>query len=749
MPQETTMSNHTIVNLSRRGFLKTATGAVAGLTLGVWLPGRAQTASPQRIAGPGMAGGEHAAVGDFAPNAFVRIGSDDGVTVICKHLEMGQGTYTGLCTLVAEELDARWEQVQPEGAPVDAERYNNLFWGQVQGTGGSTAIANAYEQMRKAGAAARAMLVGAAAERWQVPAAEITLSDGVVSHAASGRQASFGELAEAAADQPVPEAPKLKAPADFKLIGKAFLPRKDSLPKCTGVAQFTQDIRLPNMLTACIAHPPRFGATVRAYDDNAARAIPGVELVVQVPTGVAVLAQDFWSAKQGRDALKIDWDEANAFKQGSEEILADYRKLAEQPGLPAMRIGDAEQALAGAARVIDAEYRVPYLAHAAMETMDCVIAPDAAGPDGTRGVRVINGEQFQTIDQQAVAGVLGLPPARVRIEMLYAGGSFGRRANPQSDYLVEAAHIFKAAGGERPVKLIWTREDDMRAGWYRPLFLHKLRAGLDAAGRPVAWQHRIVGQSIMAGTAFEPMLVVDEVDQTSVEGAKELPYAIPNQAVDLHSPALPVPVQWWRAVGSTHTAFAVECMMDELAAAAGRDPVDFRLALMDASPRERGVLKLAAEQGDWYGEPLADGRGRGIAVHKSFGSYVAMVAEVTLDGAGGYSVDRVVIAVDCGTVVNPDVVVAQMEGGMGFGLSAALMSEITLQDGLVQQSNFHDYLVLRIDKMPSVEVHIVPSTEPSTGVGEPATPVIAPAVANALAAATGRRLYALPLRVAG
>jgi isoquinoline 1-oxidoreductase beta subunit len=471
-------------------------------------------------------------------------------------------------------------------------------------------------------------------------------------------------------------------------------------------------------------------------------------MIVQVPTGVAVLGYDFWSAKQGRDALKVDWDTSGAFRQGSDEILSSYRRLAQTAGKPVTSVGDTDQALADAATVLESEYSVPYLAHAAMETMDCVITPDAGAPGETAGVRVINGEQFQTIDQQAIAGVLGLKPEQVRIEMLYAGGSFGRRANPQSDYLVEAAQIFKAAGGDKPVKLIWTREDDTRAGYYRPLYLHKVKAGLDASGRLVAWQHRIVGQSIITGTAFEPALVVEGIDQTSVEGAKEIPYAVPNRYVDLHSPQLPVTVQWWRAVGSTHTAFAVECMMDELAAAAGQDPVDFRVALMGEHPRERDVLKLAAQQGGWYDPPLPEGRGRGIAVHKSFGSYVAQVAEVTLDGNGGFSVDRVVIAVDCGTVVNPDVVVAQMEGGMGFGLSAALLSEITLKEGAVEQSNFHDYQVLRMDKMPEVEVHIVPSTEPPTGVGEPATPVIAPAVANALAAATGKRFYQLPLRLA-
>jgi isoquinoline 1-oxidoreductase beta subunit len=689
-----------------------------------------------------MAGGADADSGDFSPNAFVRIGTDDSVTVICKHLEMGQGTYTGLPTLVAEELDASWEQVHAEAAPANAGRYNNLFWGPVQGTGGSTAIANSFEQLRKAGAAARHMLVAAAAEKWQVPASEIKVRDGVVSHAGSGRQSGFGALAEAAASQPVPEQPKLKDPSEYRLIGNARLPRKDSAAKCNGSAIFTQDVRLPNMLTAVVAHPPLFGASVRGFDDGAALAIPGVEQVVQIPSGVAVLGIDFWSAKQGRDALVIDWDDSGAFTQGSDAILADYRKLAEQPGKPARRDGDVDKALAEASTVVEAEYSVPYLAHAAMEPLDCVMERTADG-----GVRVINGEQFQTIDQQAVARVLGIAPELVQIEMLYAGGSFGRRANPGSDYLIETAHILKASGGKQPVKLAWTREDDMRAGWYRPLYLHRLKAGLDADGKPIAWQQRIVGQSIIAGTAFEQALIVDEVDQTSVEGAANLPYAIPHLSCELHSPTLPVPVQWWRSVGSTHTAFAAECMIDELAERAGQDPVAFRMALLQGHPRHQGVLKLAADKAGW-GTPMPAGRGRGVAVHESFKSYVAQVSEVTLDGKGGFSVDRVVIAVDCGIAINPDVIVAQMEGGMGFGLSAALLSEITLKDGAVQQSNFQDYLVLRMDRMPRVEVHIVPSAEAPTGVGEPATPVIAPAIANALFMASGQRLRTLPLKLA-
>ena len=728
-----------IENLSRRAFLKAGLTAGAGLTLGVYLP---TLAAQEHPAGPGIAGGAERAPTVFEPNAFVRIGTDDSVTVIVKHLEMGQGTYTGLPTLVAEELDARWDQIRAEGAPADAKRYNNLFWGPAQGTGGSTAMANSWEQLRKAGAAARQMLVAAAAELWQVPAGEIQVRDGVLSHL-SGRRASFGELAEAAARQPVPAEVSLRDPSQFRLIGNPGLRRKDGAGKLDGSALFTQDLRLPGMLTALVAHPPRFGARVQSFDPAAAKAVPGVERVVGIPSGVAVLGRDFWSAKLGRDALagSIVWDESEAFRLGSDGILAQYQALAAQPGTLARRDGDAETALAGAARIIEAEFSVPYLAHAAMEPIDCVIAPDGDG------VRVINAEQFQTADQAAVARTLGLEPGKVHIDMLYAGGSFGRRANPHSDFVIEAAEVFKAVGGKTPVKLQWTREDDTRGGWYRPLFLHRLRAAIGGDGQPLAWHHRIVGQSIVAGTAFEKALVKDGVDQTSVEGASNLPYAIPNIQTELHSPKLGVPVQWWRSVGSTHTAFAVECMIDELAALAGQDPVAYRMGLLAGHPRHQGVLRLAAEKAGW-GTPLPARRGRGVAVHESFNSYVAQVAEVTVRKGGQIRVDRVVIAVDCGIAVNPDVVKAQMEGGMGFGLSAALLSELTLKDGQVQQSNFHDYQVLRMDRMPQVEVYIVPSAEPPTGVGEPATPVIAPAVANAIFAATGQRLRRLPLKLA-
>jgi isoquinoline 1-oxidoreductase subunit beta len=733
---EPTMADIKIVNESRRSFLK----AGAGFTLGVVAGGALAQA-----AGPGKAGGVAVSGATLAPNAFVRIGTDSSVTVIAKHLEMGQGTYTGLATLVAEELDAAWPQVRVEGAPADATLYNNLFWGPAQGTGGSTAIANSFEQLRKAGAAARAMLVSAAAKRWGVPESEVSVAKGLVSHRASGRRASFGELAPAAAKLPVPQDVRLKDAKDFVFIGKD-VPRVDSAVKTNGRAIFTQDVRLEGMLTAVVAHPPRFGAKVKSFDAAKAMAMAGVVEVVAIPSGVAVVARDFWSAKTARDALAIEWDETSAFRLGSAEILAEYRRLAGSPGLPARKDGDPAAALSGAARRIEAEYEFPYLAHAAMEPMNCVMEL------GPAGCEVWNGEQLHTGDQFALAAVFGIKPEQVKIKMLFAGGSFGRRANPGSDYLLETAHIVKAlAGGKnagRPVKLVWTREDDMKAGWYRPVFVHRLAAGLDAQGNIVAWQHRLVGQSILAGTAFEGALVKDGIDLTSVEGANTLPYAIPNLGVELHSPKLPVPVQWWRSVGSTHTAYSTETFLDELAGAAGKDPVELRRQLLAKHPRHQAVLELAAQRAGW-GTPLAAGkpgerRGRGVAVHESFSSYVAEIAEVTVRPDGSVKVDRVVCAVDCGLAINPRNIAAQMEGGIGYGLSAALYGAITLKEGVVEQSNFHDYPPLRMSDMPVIETHIVPSSEKPTGVGEPGTPVIAPAVANAVAAATGKRLRRLP-----
>jgi isoquinoline 1-oxidoreductase beta subunit len=465
--------------------------------------------------------------------------------------------------------------------------------------------------------------------------------------------------------------------------------------------------------------------------------VKGVTDVVQVPAGVAVLARGFWAARQGREALKIAWDEGGAESRGSEELFAAYRDLARQPGTSARRDGDPDGAIAGAARVFEAVYDFPYLAHAPMEPLDCVVRLTAGGCE------VWAGSQLQTVDQAVVAAVVGLPPEKVQVHTLLAGGSFGRRATPNGDVAGEAASIAKAIGGRQPVKLVWTREDDITGGRYRPLYVHRLRAGLDPAGRIVGWEHRIVGQSILKGTPFEPMMVKNGIDGTSVEGAVNLPYDIPSISVELHTTEVGVPVLWWRSVGSTHTAFSTETFLDELAHAAGRDPVDLHRALLKNHPRHLGVLELAAQKAGW-GQPLPPGRARGVAVHESFNSFVAQVAEVSLGPDGLPRVERVVCAVDCGIAINPDVIRAQMEGGVGYGLGGALWSEITLVQGRVQQTNFDTYRPLRIEDMPEVEVHIVPSQAAPTGVGEPGVPPIAPAVANALFHLTGRRVRRLP-----
>jgi isoquinoline 1-oxidoreductase beta subunit len=718
----------TTTQVSRRDFLRVTAVAGAGLTLAV------------SVQGCGPRGGEEPAAGNaepvFLPNAFVRIGDDGSVTVIAKHLEMGQGTYTGLATIVAEELDAEWKKVRVEGAPADASKYNNLQWGPAMGTGGSSAMANSYEQLRKAGATARAMLVAAAAQQWGVDAGGLTTENGVVTNPGTGKRASYGSLAKAAAALPVPENVPLKDPATFRLIGKTA-PRVDARAKATGQAQFTQDVTLPGLLTAVVAHPPRFGATVKSFDPAAARAVPGVTDVVQVPTGVAVLADGFWAARQGRDKLTVEWDESKAFRGSSDDLFAQYRAVAGKPGMVVRKEGDAEAALRRG-KATEAVYQFPFLSHASMEPLNCVVRLSADKCE------IWNGEQIQTPDQMAVAALTGLKPEQVSLTMLYAGGSFGRRANPKADYVLEAVSIAKAIEGRAPVKLQWTREDDMRAGWYRPMYVHAVRGAVDGSGALVAWHHRVVGQSIMKGTPFEGF-IQKGIDPTSVEGIADTAYAIPNLKVELHTTELAVPIQWWRSVGHTHSAFVMETFIDELATAAGKDPVEFRRGLLGKAPRHLGVLNLAAEKAGW-GNPLPAGRARGLAVHQSFNTFVSEVAEVSIEG-GRPRVHRVVCAVDCGVAINPDIIRMQMESGIAYALSALLYGEITLKEGLVQQANFDTYKVLRIPEMPVVEVHIVPSAEAPTGVGEPGTPPLAPAVANALFQLTGKRVRSLPIRL--
>jgi len=667
-------------------------------------------------------------------NAFVEIRSDDTVTAVIKHLDKGQGITTGLATLVAEELDAEWDQMRWRFAPADVEKYANLGFGQ-QLTGGSSSISNSFVQYRQAGAAARAMLVAAAAKRWGVPAGEITVERGVLRHA-GGQQASFGALAADAAGEAPPAEPALKQPGDFRLIGTA-VPRIDSDEKTDGTARYTIDVDLPGMKHAVIQHPPRFGAVPKSFDADAALAMPGVHEVVQVPHGVAVIADGYWEALQARDKLEIEWDETNAETRGTEQLMEAYRALAGTTGAVARQQGDADGALASAVTVLEREYTFPYLAHAAMEPLNCVVDLREDGCD------IWTGSQWPTMDQGVAARLTGLDPAAIRIHTLFAGGSFGRRAVPDSDYVAEAVSVARAMQEKAPIRLQWSREDDLRAGRYRPMYFQKLAGALDAEGNIVGWRQTIVGQSIFAGSVLADF-VKDGVDPSAVEGAAGLPYAIPNLHVDVHLAPVGVPVLWWRSVGHTQNAFSTETFLDVLAAEGGHDPFELRRRLLAGHPRLLGVLELAADRAGW-GSPLPAGRGRGIAVHESFNTFVAEVAEVTVHDDGSYQVDRVVCAIDCGIAVNPDVIRAQMEGGIGFGLGAVMREKVTLTEGRVDQRNFFDYFPLRIDDMPAVEVHSVPSTEPPTGVGEPGVPPIGPAVANAIRAATGTDITELPI----
>jgi isoquinoline 1-oxidoreductase beta subunit len=678
---------------------------------------------------------------DFAFNPFVRISASGQVTVIAKHLESGQGIYTGLATILAEELNADWSQVRVEAAPADERRYNNLFFGPLQATGGSTSIANSYPQYRQAGAMARVMLIAAAADEWHVAAEEITAAKGMLTHGPSGRQATFGEFARKASGMTPPADVPLKDPKAFSLIGKLNT-RLDIEDKVQGTARYALDVRLPGMLTAVVARPPRFGGKVKTFDATKARSVPGVVDVVEIPEGVAVVAADSWTAGRGRDALSITWDDGAAEMRGSSDLFSEYRELLKTPGRTAQKKGDIEGAWTKSVQILEATFEFPYLAHAPMEPLNCVVKLSE------NKCEIWAGDQFQTVDQTNAAAAAGLDLRQVEIHTVFAGGSFGRRANPSSDYIVEGVHVAKALGGRAPIHLVWTREDDIRGGRYRPMFVHHVRAGLNKRGLPIAWHHRLAGQSILADTPFEGAMILDGIDAVSVEGAADMPYTIANLAVELHTTKVAVPILWWRSVGHTHTAFVVEVFLDELAAAAGRDPVEFRRTLLAGHPRHLGVLNLAAEKAGW-GSPLPPGRSRGVAVHQSFDSFVAQIAEVSIEGDGTFQVEKVVCAVDCGTPVNPEVIRAQMEGGIAFGLSAAFEEAVTLDEGRIRQSNFNNYKPLRFNRMPAVEVHIVPSGENPTGVGEPGVPPIAPAVANAVFAGTGRRFRRLPLIEAG
>lgn len=708
--------------ISRRGFIK---GAAASLVIGMHLP---MLVSKKSFAS--------AAAGDLTANAFVRISQDNTVTVLIKHIEFGQGAYTGLATLVAEELDADWSQMRAEHAPANVELYKNIMFG-VQGTGGSTGLANSYQTMRVAGANARKMLVDAAAKTWGTDANGISVSNGVVSHSASGKSAQFGELVEVASTLPMPtDAPVLKTADQFKLIG-TDLPKIDTFGKTTGTAIYTLDRYEDNMLTAVVAHPPLFGAKLKSVDDSETAKIQGVVAVKRLANGVAVYASNTFAAIKGRNALKLEWDESGAEKRSSKQLDAMFSEAVKKAGKPVAVKGDAASVIAKSSNTLDVEISFPYLVHAPMEPLDAVMM----SKNGK--VTAWFGSQIPTIDQGAIAAVFGIEPANVDIQTQLAGGSFGRRVTANAEFAVEAAQVTKAIGDGIPVKTVWTREDDIQGGFYRPMAKHKIKGGLDDKGKITAWQHRIAVQSIIKGTMFEGMMQ-NGIDPSSVEGVNDLQYEVPNLDVTLHDMEVGVPVLWWRSVGHTHTAYAVETFVDMLLERSEQDPIKGRLALLKDRPRERQALEVAAKMAEKAG-PTPGGRARGVAVVKSFGSYVAQVAEVSRGDNDMPRVHRVWCSVDCGLAVNTNIVKAQIEGGLGYGLDALMHGELTLNEGgAVAQSNFHDYKVLRINEMPEVEIEIVKSDAPPTGVGEPGTPPIAPAVSNAWRRLTGQFVHTLP-----
>ncbi len=700
--------------VTRREFLQAASAAGATLVIGFTLPG---------CAGPGAPAGP-----PLEPNAWLKIGTDESILVIVDRSEMGQGIATALPMLLAEELEADWSKIQIEFAPADPV-YNHRLFG-MQATGGSASIRAAWTPLRQAGAAAREVLIAAAAQTWDVDPSACRAENGAVTHA-GGRRLTYGRLVATARTLPVPTDPPLKEPKDWKILGTR-VPRLDTPPKVDGSAQFGLDVTVPGMLVAVVARCPVFGGTVASFDAAQAKAVPGVRHVVQISSGIAVVADGYWPAKTGRDALAVTWDEGANAAVSSASIGRLFAQRAGRAGAQARHDGNPDRAMSGAASRLDAVYETPFLAHATMEPMNCTahVRPD--------GVDIWAPTQFQGGVHQIGAAIADVPPEHVKVHTTYLGGGFGRRF--ELDFIQEAVETSKAVGA--PVKLVWSREDDTRHDFYRPGSYHRLRAGLDTSGRPAAWTHRVVAPSIMARVF--PDTVQNGLDGEAVEGAIEMPYGIPNVHVDYVLTDTGIPVGFWRSVNHSYNAFAVEGFIDELAHAAGRDPYEYRRGLLGNAPRYRRVLELAATQAGW-GSPLPAGVFRGIAVHKSFEAYVSQVAEVSVTGDGTVRVHRVVCAVDCGPVVNPDTVEAQMQSGIVYGLTAALYGEIGIERGRVVQGNFHDYPMLRMAEMPRVEVHIVPSTDSQGGVGEPGTPPIAPAVCNAIFAATGTRIRKLPI----
>ncbi|ASJ75724.1 xanthine dehydrogenase family protein molybdopterin-binding subunit [Granulosicoccus antarcticus] len=730
------MDSSNTASMSRRGFLKSAAVLGGSMVIGF------------------NAGGALAITTGSAPadsvgfNPFVKIAPDGTVTVVVKHFEMGQGTSTGLTTLVAEELNVAWDQVAVEFSPSNKNYINLAFGG--QGTGGSTAMANSYLQYRQAGAAARDMLVRAAAAEWNVDATEVVLKDGQL--ASGNNKGSIGDFIQQAAKLEPAAEPVLKDAASFTLIGKDKLPRKDSMAKTTGKAMFAMDVKVPNMVYVTILRSPLFGGTLKSFEIGAAAEVNGFVDAKALPdnSGVAIYADSTWASIKARRSVTAEWDNSAADSRGAAEMLSEYtEKLNGKPTYDVTGKADLvemETAAKAASRSLSVDFHFPLLAHAPMEPLNCVIEPTEDG-----GVRVHDGCQFPMITHPTVAAITQLPEDKVEIITYYAGGSFGRRANTKSDYHAQAAMAFVALGGKKAIKLVWTREDDLAGGFYRPMFAQRAHIGIGDDDKVSAWSQHTVAQSIFKGGPMESFVVHDGIDHASVEGIADTAYQLP-MALGLTDYESPMPVLWWRSVGHSQSGYTMEVLMDMAAEAAGKDPVEFRLSHLDQTDENQGrlagVLQLAADKAGWDGKQVA-GKGRGIAVHKSFDTYVAQVMDVSVNAEGAISIDKVVCAVDCGVAVNPDVIRAQMEGAIGYGLGAVMRNQITMKDGVVEQGNFPQYEPLRITDMPVVEVHIVASDKAPSGVGEPGLPPAGPALANAIYAAIGTRVTSLPMTSAG
>jgi isoquinoline 1-oxidoreductase subunit beta len=701
-------------SLSRRTFLKTATAAGGGFMIGAYLP---------------LRGAALNAAGTFDPNIWIRINADDSVRIMLTMLEMGQGVMTSMPMLVAEELDFDWKKIKTEWAGADP-RYGNPNFGGQQLTAGSNSVRGMWKTLRESGAAARMMLVTAAAQTWGVPENSCTTDNGFVIHQASGRKVNYGALVDKAAALPIPKTVALKDPKTFKVLGQS-LPRLDIPEKVNGTAGFGIDVKLPGLLTARVVRCPVFGGKVASFNADKAKAVPGVKNVVQISTGIAVVADNYWSASKGAQALEITWDEGTLAKLTSAEILKKQVDLARQPGKVARNDGNAEAALK-AGNGFERTFEAPFLAHATMEPMNCTADVRADRCD------IYVPTQGQTASQQAAMAASGLPADKVKVHVTYMGGGFGRRG--EGDFVTDAVETSKAIG--KPVKVVWSREDDMQHDYYRPVSYARMWGAVDASGKPTVFMQRMVQQSLMKRIGGLPP---NGVDFISVDGSANLPYSIPNIRVEYieHDPG--IPFGFWRSVGASFQGFVVEAFIDELAAAAKKDPFEFRRDLLGKSPRHKAALELAAEKAGW-GKPLPQGRARGIAVMDAFGSILSQVTEVSVDARGNVKVHRVVCTVDTGWVINPDTIKAQMEGGIVYGLTAALKGEITIQNGRVVQKHFGDYQVLRHNEMPEIEVYIVPSTETPGGIGEPSTALAAGSLVNAIAAATGKRIYKLPIK---